>query len=395
MSLLSRVLFLLLISITASPQWLNAQFTILPARESRSPLEEKNLTYFLPRHEVRFLVEVRRESFYPGRFAAFSEELLGLKNVVKEEKQVYRIQTIRMETVTEVDPFYRYYIPRPNETRKGGEDIAVMGESGTLIYYGKPAYANRTSAPHDHLQKGQTSWISLTERNTFLPLDVGKDVRDTVFRTIQKEDTVLREPIIRSRSGVKTESELASEIAEKYLELKDSRLRLLTGYQEVNYSGETIEYMDKGLREMMEEYLTLFKGSRKEEVRTYSFTVIPSLEKDSVWIPLFRFSEQSGIFQVSESKGDLAYVRYERQGLNAPRNQPLIPVQANGEENKSLLWYRIPGFTSFELRQGMQIIFNGGTHISQMGLLQSVPYNKLSIEFDSQTGQATRVIYDN
>lgn len=372
-----------------------AQFTILPSREGRTVPEEKNLTYFLPQHTLAFQVEVRREAWIPGRFAAYANDLLGLQDVIRDQKTEYSLGRIRLHSIAEPDPQQRYLLPRSPEAGKRGEDMAVYADNGLLIYYGLSTYAPRTAHAHEHFQGESGNWVALRESAREVPMDAVGSRPDTIFRTIQRPDTLVRQAVVRQVSASKSEEELAREMANRYLDLKEAQLKLLTGYQEVNYSEAAMAYMNESLTRQMEDCLRLFTGSRSLETRNYTYTILPQADRDSSWVPLFRFSSSKGTFPASGNQGDLVYVRWKSEKVLPARNK--IPESASTatEEIRSNLWYRIPVETSVELRLNQDVIFQGTEHIGQLGLLQSLPYNKISVEFDPHSGQLLKVIFDN
>ena len=371
------------------------QFTILPSREGRTVPEEKNLTYFLPQHTLAFQVEVRREVWIPGRFAAYANDLLGLQDVIRDQKTGYSLGRIRLHSIAEPDPQQRYHLPRSPESRKGGEDMAVYADNGVLIYYGRSTYAPRIAHSHEHLQGESGNWVALRDANGEVPMDAVGSRPDTVFRTIQRPDTLVRQAVVRQVSASKSEEELAREMANRYLDLKEAQLKLLTGYQEVNYSEAAIAYMNESLTRQMEDCLRLFTGSRTLETRNYNYSILPQADRDSSWVPLFRFSSSKGAFPVSGNQGDIVYVRWKSGKVLPARNKMPESTATLTEEIRSNLCYRIPVETSVDLRLNQEVVFQGSEHIGQLGLLQSLPYNKISVEFDPQSGQLLKVIFDN
>ena len=61
------------------------------------------MVYYSPKTSVRldFTYEERREE--AGEFAAFAEELLGIKDAIKEDKTTYVFQGVEIGTHTQVD----------------------------------------------------------------------------------------------------------------------------------------------------------------------------------------------------------------------------------------------------------------------------------------------------
>lgn len=370
-----------------------AQFGIIPARESRDQLSGPGFTYSLPMQEITFSVEVVRSTYVPGRFQEYSYDLLGLEAENKAFTK-YHIRTIALSSKAVPDPTHRYVLPRPTEARKGGEDVALFNGNGLLQYYGRSNYAGRNASACQHGAPGSPDWVLLSAPPEKIPLNLDKDAPDT-FHIGLSQDTLPNRQIALTNLRAPTEREKAEEFADRLADLREARYRLLSGYQEVEYSREALEHMEEGLTKMEAEYLALFTGYYTEERKTYRFSILPDDENDSSWVPFFRFSIEDGVNNLGSGDGDLVFVRWE--GTNLPEELTDTTILSVNQPATSgpLMWYRLPALTSFELRLSTEVIFRGKEYVSQLGRLESTGINRISIEYDPATGEPLKVIFDN
>ena len=371
-----------------------AQFGIIPSRDGKTPVTERTMSYFLPLHEVVVNVGVVRETFIPGRFSEYADDLLGLQDVSRRESTTYSMLSVNLSVSTEPDTEHRYFLPR-SDARKTGEDVVLFNGNGVISYYGRSSFAGRNAGAHDHAAPASGAWVSLNEPPESIPFGVEKEIDDTPFPSVDTQDSTHQRTPARKSIGSRNERDLAREAASKVIELREARLRLLSGYQEVEYSKDAMAFMDQGLREAYDEYLNLFTGTLREERGNYSYRVVPGSANDSIWVPLFRFSDSEGIFGLEGTKGEVVYLRWTAEPGRPVRDYVPPAEGTTLPEPGPTLWYRIPALTSFELRIGNEILFRGQEHISQLGQLQGISVNKLSLEFDPVTGEPVKVIFDN
>jgi len=287
-------------------------------------------------------------------------------------------------------------LPLSFENRKSPEDAAVFNEDGVLVYFGKSSRMPARAAGHAHGHPTETGWTPLDQPPAAVPMDAGTEVKDTLSRIVREEDTTYRRRVVHTVVRPHSEAELAEEAAAQVIRLRESRIRLLTGYQEVPYSAEAIRYMDEGIRSAYDEYLALFTGSVQRFTRNYSFSHQPVASRDSSWVPLFRFSPESGIHGLDAREGELVYLRYLPERMLPDSSLIQASMSATeGAAPEKVLMYRIPAATLIELRYQDEILFSTREQISQLGRVRSLPVSKVSVELDPVSGRPVRVFLDN
>ncbi|MBE0641346.1 MAG: DUF4831 family protein [Bacteroidales bacterium] len=383
----------LILLIMQGSQALFAQFGIIPGRETREQDSEQGFAYNLPMHEMAFAIEVIRTTYHPGRYQLFSRELTGFEAGNSPETR-YEIKTVSLSSVALPDPGHRYLLPRPTEARKGGEDVVLFGGNGLLQYYGRSAYAGRFASACQHGMPASSDWVVLKDAPRELPRELSREDQDTSWVGLS-QDTLPQRSFARPRVRSVGEKDYARAAANRLMEIREARYRLLSGYQEVEYSREALVFMDEGLQGMEEEYLALFTGYVSQQRRTYRFTIIPDHDRDSSWVPLFRFSPTNGVNDVRDLEGDLVFLRWEGRNLPDEAADTTSNLPASAVNPGPKMWYRIPASTVFELRYGAEVIFRGKESVSQLGKLESIGVNRISVEYDPATGEPLKVIFDN
>ncbi|MCA1759243.1 MAG: DUF4831 family protein, partial [Bacteroidales bacterium] len=72
--------------------------------ESVVPTFQEGITYALPRTGLRIKVKAVKETFEPGPYASFAEQLLGITDAKNRASVNWFIDEVNLETFTEPDP---------------------------------------------------------------------------------------------------------------------------------------------------------------------------------------------------------------------------------------------------------------------------------------------------
>jgi len=190
----------------------------------------------------------------------------------------------------------------------------------------------------------------------------------------------------------KSMEQKSKDAADFLMQLKEAKYHLLNGYNEVNYTKESIEYMNTQLDKMENEYLTLFAGLTVTHNLKYSYTYIP--DENEISSPLFKFSEKKGIIDIFNEKiaGDTFLI-------NIFRNfeiEKLSYYFANKEKLSSShgIYYRIPQYSKVTISQNEQNYADVNLLIAQFGILTNLPAKKYKVEFYPNTGAIKNITAD-
>jgi hypothetical protein len=182
-----------------------------------------------------------------------------------------------------------------------------------------------------------------------------------------------------------TDKEVALTIVEEIKKVRVAYFDLITGYQEVNY-GKTINYMLDELKNLENEYLSMFVGKTTTETLTKTFYVIPEEGKTS--IVLSKFSDTEGF---NAKTGESVKINFTDNSSTSAINELTIDEIENTTYNNKF-FYRNPANVTMQVLCGDNVILENRLKISQLGNVILVPINKMRLTFDTNTGQLLSII---
>jgi len=365
---MKKILSIFLVLLVAIP--LMAQFKIQKVSNSINTALE-GVYYALPQTVIRLDITLERIDQKPGPLSSYSEDFLGTSNYIKENKYSYNLMDVNVSAFAEVDPNEVYYLQFPIQRAKDEpENSLQLTNIGTLVSFnGKDEltkqYQTTSTINQTNLYyQGNESFKYFADYNR-------KRVIDTVIRRITIDTVTIDRFLFKTNWVNLSEKDKANEAALKIQNIREQRFNLLTGYQEVNYSG-SIEYMDFQLLKMENEYLQLFLGKEVRTVETYTVYVIARKGESSKTV-------------LDAGNGNTIDVEFSIHG-----NTSLLPDSPLNKENH--LYYRIPENTT------VSVLFKDKVHksmnllISQLGKLSMASLNGTQLYFDPQTGNLIKMV---
>ncbi len=377
---------LLLLSFALSVNVLFAQSKVSHVTNNSVATDNEGYFYSLPKTHLKVELIVCKKEIFAGPLAAYAEKYLGLSGVQQSNSAQYEIKQIRISSFSQPDSDQLYFVQVDKRAKEAPKLVLAMTESGLIMGVNKRV-------------------DNLPESEEEVQINVKSNSQDDYFKYFagynfyKKTDTIVRKISIdtfnieRFKYNVsliaKNPERKAAEIAQKLEKLRDDRYLLLTGFQEVSY-GESMSYMDGQLKKMEAEYISLFTGYTKEDYIYKSFTIAPEKSQAGTNINLFRFSESQGIFDASDSRGSVVYIKLtpdqSTRNINKYLSSVAVPV---GEMNG--YYYRIPEFAEVEIVQGGKSIHKSNHLISQFGAVAKTPSLNTEIEFHPNTGSLKQV----
>jgi hypothetical protein len=347
--------------------------------------------YYLPRTYFRIDVDLKKIHHYKGPYADYASQILGIENVTMANTIEYVIATIRVSTFAEPDPDAMYFLEYGEKQSKEERNIlAEFTDKGMIksFSFNIPLLGNEATSTAKMIKGPHTGVESNGESDLFryFATPGQEEKTDTVIRMITI-DTSTIEDITYNHSLVnKTMEERAMDAAEHISDIRDSRYKLLTGYQEVGYDRFTMEYMDRKLMEMEDQYLSLFRGSVVEEVVTSSLIYLPTTGKNSGQDIVFRFSKDKGLRPMNDVSADPVYILIE--------DLATLPVSSlpAGAEGINGFVCRIPAQSTVTVTYKDKTYYEGTLEIAQRGVTVSLPMSdKIKMEFYPGSGALKRV----
>jgi hypothetical protein len=358
-----------------------AQISVVPIAGDQQAQRHEGVYYALPKTFVRVDVWVDKVETFRGPYAEYASRLLGLENVPRVNSASYHLSSVSLSTYHEADPEQFYFARIP---RKGTEGLRFsLSPEGIM----QSARWEETVK-----EKKQTSPIILTResslRSEFVDFSVPNIIErvDTFIRRISVDTTTFEEVFFRKTFIEKTTEQKAREAANFILKLEDHRLSLITGYHEVNYSAEVMQFMNEELIQLQEEYLALFKGKTVTTTSHYSFVYVPQPGRENDPFTLFKFASNRGIVEKEYPVGEAVQINFRRASnvRNMANHQAL---REKGSRRGTGFFYRIPDKATVNIKMGDEVIAESQFLVNQLGVLSFLPYESVrEIQFYPETG---------
>ncbi len=356
--------------------------------QSAVPISQEGIFYALPRTVVNIEVVIDRIEKYKGPYSDYALRYLGLQNVVMAPSVEYRISGINITTSAEPDPDQYYYVvagEKISKTEKAG--LLSLNESGLIL--GTLPGAVNTPEQVVHMQKA-TDGVTLSEKDVFpeifkyyADISVFEKV-DTIIRKVSIDTLTLERQYLKRTMVEKSPEQKAKEAADFISKIKENRFNLLTGYQEVSYNQETLEYMDTQLKLLEKEYMKLFTGISIQKSYTVDFKYIPLANQINTDIPIFKFLSQKGVMDLDEMGGRAVTINIQRVGNT---NQVANYLNRAEEEAKTQGFsYRIPELARVSVKQPDGTTKETQCLINQLGVVSYLPASKWKVNFHEKTG---------
>lgn len=378
--------FLFFVSITA----LQAQINVMHVTDGTNLSDKQGVFYTLPNTLIKVDVKVLKTEYIAGPYSEYAARYLDLKDVNTSDYNVYEIIDLRLSTLAVPDPEQVYFAEITEKATKEGKSVLLsLSSSGMAmdlegnipagLMENYSAISVKANASNDDLFR------YLAETNLY-------EQFDTIIQKVVV-DTVTVEKRYLERNWVeKSDEDKALEAANKITRIREARYNLLIGYQEIAYEANALAYMDEQLKKMEAEYLSLFTGLTYQKQLVFSLTVNPAREDAGTNIPVFVFSERSGIKEASAAGGEKVSLNIESLGdFGTIRS---ITSQRNSSGGEHGFYYRIPVMARIKLNISTDLNIEGVFPISQLGTVSFLPPNVTSVQFHKETGALKTLLID-
>jgi len=366
-----------------------AQINVVHIDNNTFPQTNEGIFYSLPRTVINITVKIDRVENYQGPYADYALRYLGLKNVVQSNTIEYKISDINVSTSFEPDPDQYYFIELGDKISKG-ENAGLLSLTDAGIILGTLPASADTSRQMNRIINTEQPQLEL-EKDAFGELfrnytDVSVFEKiDTIRRKVNIDTMTLERQYLKKTMVEKSPEQKAKEAADFLSKIKDNRFNLITGFQEVNYNKETLEFMDTELKNLEREYLKLFTGVRIHKTMTFSYKYIPTPNQINTEIPVFKFNKSKGVQDLdAPGGGKVITIKVQRVGNT---NSVSAYLQKAGKTGKSNgLFYRIPEYARVTVRLDDNTQEEQQCLINQLGLVTNLPSSKWKVLFHKETG---------
>lgn len=352
----------------------------LPALGQRSkksgddvaPVFVEGIAYALPRTGLRLKVKAIKETFEPGPYAPYAEQLLGVSDARNRSSVRWMIDEVKLETFSE---------PDPEQVHKALGDAAFLVSltpdgclaginAGNLQMTGMPVQAN--SFVESNQKEDGFSFSNFNDTPIYTPGDSTNNFRP-----------------VRVSTDVK-----AAEAAKRILECRLARFHMAAGLMdEFHPDGLAYQVSLKELEQIEKDYLSLFVGRTTYQEEKFSFDFVPasSSAKGDV---VFRFSEDKGVLPASDLSGKPVMVRTEPE-KDLISGYSGLAASENPNAGESGIYYRMPAVADVSVIFELKTIVTARTVLPQFGQVAPIPEELLfggySITIHPETGAVKSV----
>lgn len=242
---------------------LSAQIQVYPA----AVLPEKgvkfvgSVRYALPTTTLKVTVSVSKVQDVRGYFADYAESLLGLTNIIQQNRTYYTLNSVDVEPITIPDESKIY------EAFTSNMEIAKLWQQEKMtandVFFVSPltAYTVHTATLPDFFKNYAD--ISYTQQS------------ESFVDTKIIDGVVTQVPASHTKTVSKSFESKAREAADAIMKSRKDQYNLVAGEQETPYSGEAIQTMLSELKAWENNYMSLFTGISISDTITYVFYVAP------------------------------------------------------------------------------------------------------------------------
>jgi hypothetical protein len=338
--------------------------------------------YALPRTVLIVDVTVVKTTETPGPFAPYAGRFLGLENVITTPSTIYEIREVNINSYAEPDPAEFYFVELDlNKNHKNPLSL-YMSEGGLISAVNAP-FDQQEFLLSTSLERKYGVFGSEATFNHFVESNLHEKV-DTIIQQIQVDTMTVERRTLRRRLVEKSSEIRAKEVADYILKIRDKKFDLISGFAEIPYSKETLQYMNDQLTKQENNYLELFTGMTTQSKIRYRYYFIPDKNTATVPYTLFHFSETNGIVQGEEPGSQAVNILASR--TNTTRQLGVFVMNPDPRKTATGFYYRIPEHGNITVSKGGNPIADARLLINQFGVITSLPPTDLKIEFYPNTG---------
>lgn len=268
-----------------------AQVQVYPLKEfpSKGVKYVGKVQYALPTTTLKVTVSVSKVQDIRGYFADYAESLLGLTNIIQQNRTYYKLNSVDIEPITAPDDSKVFVAYTSNY------DLAKLWQeesiTATDVLAATPltTYTTHTATLPDFFKNYAD--ISYTQQS------------ETFVDTKIIDGVVTQVPASHTKTVSKSFESKAREAADAIVKSRKDQYNLAAGEQETPYSGEAMQAMLSELKKWENNYMSLFTGVSISDTMVYVFYITP---EDLTPATAFYFNATKG-FNQSEGAAADAY----------------------------------------------------------------------------------------
>jgi hypothetical protein len=323
---------------------------------------EGTIVYGLPLTVFDISIDAERVVQKPGPYAAYAEDLLGLKDVARSENEHWSIRNIVVKTHEELDPSQFYVIKASSLFLTNALSLKKVG----LILDINPSVYDRAPV---------SSNLSSKENGPQHVYDLGSDEyfesrNDTLYKLVNVDTSFVRIPYLVEKKQKLPMDQLAEKAATRLMELRDGIHMILTGESNVFPQNEAAI---NEINRLEKDYLELFTGKTWKERKSFTYQVIPDKDMAGKPVTICAFSEKTGPARPTGRDEKLLQIGFEPE--HKTRDLAILAGEQKQQSNK--LYYRVPEVVNARILLGNDQVSTSRKLVYQMGQIIQLPANYL------------------
>ena len=254
-----------------------------------------SVRYALPTTTLKMTVSVSKVQDVRGYFADYAESLLGLTNIIQQNRTYYTLNSVDVEPIATPDESKIYCAYTSNA------DIAKLWQeesrTATDVLAAAPlnTYTIHTATLPDFFKNYAD--ISYTQQS------------EAFVDTKIIDGVVTQVPASHTKTVSKSFESKAREAADAIMKSRKDQYNLVAGEQETPYSGEALQTMLAELKAWENNYMSLFTGISIADTITYVFYVTPESLNP---VTAFYFDATKGLSQDKGAEADAYKLIFSR-----------------------------------------------------------------------------------
>ena len=314
------------------------------------------VSYALPLTTLSFDVEAVQEKFYAGPYAKFAQKYLGIDARQQDEK-TFQLSSVKITPCIEADQSNRYL-------------AAISSKNGSTSAFLQMTSQGLVAVRDGSFGDGSVWRFPVRTSGDFSDKGVGSNLTaeaTTLYQGVKQESAYNKVAIQQNMVVEKSLESKAKEAADMIFKLRKTRVQIVTGDTDANYSGEAMAAALAEITRMEKEYMTLFTGYSEFQTQNKHFDLVPvNNERMKVQV-VFRLSDEEGLLPADNMSGKPYFIDItpeEIAGADAPKGA--------GKSGVSIV-YRIPAICTVQLSDGTDILLTSRLPIYQFGVDKTYP----------------------
>jgi hypothetical protein len=384
--------FLVFLLLTISFACKNNLYQVYRLDQQSEFLNKEGMFYFLPRTVVNIEVTVEKTDQVKGPYSSFSSKYLGISNVISENNTTYNIVDIKAKTLNEPDPDKIFFIVFPKSSKRKNQLMIALKENGIIesINYTTDSLSAqsgslRTSGLYDDFDHDSQPF------KMFINYNIMEKV-DTIIEYVHLDTMTIEKQVFKKSLIEKDLEQRAKDASEYIIKLNEHKINLLSGYQEIEYSENTLSFMVSSIEQMVDEYMSLFVGKTVTQTMTFNFTYTPEASTKNRSFFLFSIDKSKGISDVESSDPSKNIYIELMPSLTTSKIAPIVSSQKDNLKNRKGFYYNIPEKTKLILSRGRtDLIFENNIMINQFGVIHFLPAKNYKVLYFDNSASIRRI----